>query len=197
MGDIPAVGNMVSTVIKNPKHNDVLAELTTFNIQLSVANMNLGSFTNATSTYYSAPQALQGGRIVGHTHVTIQNIGQNGFQFDTPLDAQRFAFFKGVNDNGDGNGNLVVPVTGGLPASFYRICTMAGASNHQPVMMPVAQRGAQDDCRYFEVSANGAGGGNGGNAGGNNGGNAGGNNGGNAGGNNGGNAGGNNGGNGQ
>lgn len=30
---------------------------------------------------------------------------------------------------------------------------MNSASNHQPVIMPVAQRGAQDDCQKFTVGA--------------------------------------------
>jgi len=49
------------------------------------------------------------------------------------------------------NGQLSVTVTGGLPAGLYRVCTMASAANHQSVLMPVAQRGAQDDCTKFSV----------------------------------------------
>ena len=36
---------------------------------------------------------------------------------------------------------------------------MNSASNHQPVLMPIAQRGAQDDCTKFTIGQ-----GNGGNA---------------------------------
>lgn len=32
---------------------------------------------------------------------------------------------------------------------------MASASNHQPVLMPVAQRGTADDCTKFTVVGNG------------------------------------------
>lgn len=163
MGDIPATSKMVSTVITNPKNLDTIPEKTTFNIQVSIANMALGSFTNATSTYYTAPQQVDGqGRIIGHTHVTVQDLGAS-LNPTQPLDGTKFAFFKGINDAGDGNGNLQAVVTGGLPAGNYRVCSMAGASNHQPVLMAVAQRGAQDDCKYFSVTA--AGGGNGANAG--------------------------------
>ncbi|KAG4221241.1 hypothetical protein PC116_g30283 [Phytophthora cactorum] len=80
-----------------------------------------------------------------------------------PLDASKFVFFKGINDAGDGNGLLSAKVDGGLPAGNYRVCTMFAAANHQPVIMPVAQRGAQDDCTKFTV-----GGGNGNNGGNNN-----------------------------
>jgi len=65
--------------------------------------------------------------------------------------AETFAFFKGINDDGNGNGQLQAVVSNGLPAGFYRVCTMNSASNHQPVIMPVAQRGAQDDCIRFAV----------------------------------------------
>lgn len=124
-------------------------------------NFVAGSFTNAQLTYYSAPQALQGGKIVGHTHVTVQDMGPN-LNPKQPLDATKFVFFKGINDAGNGNGLLSAKVPGGLPAGNYRVCTMASASNHQLVLMPVAQRGAQDDCTKFTVIAAG-GGGNGGN----------------------------------
>ncbi|KAK3695493.1 hypothetical protein B0T22DRAFT_108770 [Podospora appendiculata] len=153
MGDIPATTNMVSTVITNPKNNDVITAQKTFDITVSVKGMQLGAFTNATSTYYSAPQALNGGgQIIGHTHVTVQNTG-NTLQPTTPLDPVQFVFFKGINDAGDGNGNLKATVTGGLPAGNYRVCTITSAANHQPVVMPVAQRGAQEDCRYFTAGA--------------------------------------------
>ncbi|KAK2075315.1 hypothetical protein P8C59_009449 [Phyllachora maydis] len=151
MGKIPSTANMVSTVIIQPQNQDKLAASTTFNITVNVANMQLGSFTNAASTYYSAPQNLNGaGKIIGHTHVTIQDVGKS-LHPTTPLDATKFAFFKGINDAGDGNGLLTTVVTGGLPAGNYRVCTMSSSSNHQPVLMPVAQRGAQDDCKYFSV----------------------------------------------
>ena len=154
MGKIPATTNMVSTVILNPLLNDVLDENTDFNVTLTVSNLNLGVFTNATSTYYSAPQDLDSsnGNIIGHTHVTIQDVGSS-FQFTTPLDATQFVFFKGINDAGDGQGTVTTAVTGGLPAGNYRVCSLSSTANHQPVLMPVAQRGAQDDCRYFTVGS--------------------------------------------
>ena len=172
MGKIPAKTSMVSTVIVSPSNNQDLDPTTTFNVTVNVANMVLGHFTNATSTYYAAPQDLQDGKIIGHTHVTIQNLGDT-LSPTTPLDATQFAFFKGINDAGNGQGLVAATVTGGLPAGNYRVCTMSSASNHQPVLMPVAQRGAQDDCKYFTVGAgNGNNGGNNGNNG-NNGGNSG------------------------
>ena len=113
-------------------------------------NLAAGSFTNPDATYYAAPQQLKGGNIVGHTHVTVQDLGGTLTPSAAP-DATKFAFFKGINDAGNGQGLLSATVTGGLPAGSYRVCTLAAASNHQPVLMPVAQRGGQDDCTKFTV----------------------------------------------
>ena len=165
MGDIPGTGNMVSSIITNPAPGDDLTENQDFNVEFTVANLNAGFFTNPDVTYYTSPQQLDNGNIVGHVHVTIQTLGDNLTPQEAP-DASTFAFFKGVDDAGDGNGHLLATVTGGLPAGSYRACLMTAAMNHQPVLMPVAQRGAQDDCTKFTVGA-----GNGGNGGNGNGGN--------------------------
>jgi hypothetical protein len=155
MGDIPAKTNMVSSVITFPTTGGKsIASDTTFNITVQMANLVAGSFTNADATYYAAPQALSGGIVVGHTHVTVQDLG-NSLNPTQALDATKFAFFKGINDAGNGKGLLTAVVTGGLPAGNYRVCTLASASNHQPVLMPVAQRGTADDCTKFVVSGSG------------------------------------------
>jgi hypothetical protein len=155
MGDIPAKANMVSSVILFPTTGgQSIPSDTTFNITVQTANLVAGSFTNADATYYAAPQALSGGNVVGHTHVTVQDLGNN-LNPTTALDPTQFAFFKGINDAGNGQGLLSATVTGGLPAGNYRVCTLASASNHQPVLMPVAQRGTADDCTKFTVSGSG------------------------------------------
>jgi hypothetical protein len=155
MGDIPAKTAMVSSVITFPTTGGKSIDSdTTFNISVQMSNLVAGSFTNADATYYAAPQFLQGGQIVGHTHVTVQDLG-NSLNPTQALDPTQFAFFKGINDAGDGKGLLQAVVTGGLPAGNYRVCTMASASNHQPVLMPVAQRGTADDCTKFVVSGSG------------------------------------------
>jgi hypothetical protein len=155
MGDIPAKSNMVSSMITFPLPGSaVIQSDVTFNITVKVTNLVAGSFTNADATYYGAPQQLQGGLIVGHTHVTVQDLGPD-LNPQTAPDATKFAFFKGINDPGDGKGDLSATVTGGLPSGNYRVCTMTSASNHQPVLMPVAQRGTADDCTKFTVIGNG------------------------------------------
>ena len=129
---------MVSSIIVNPALGDDVDENTTFNVQVQTQGLAAGSFTNPTVTYYAAPQELNGGKIVGHTHVTIQTLGDS-LNPSTPPDPTTFVFFKGINDDGNGQGLLSATVTGGLPAGNYRVCTMASSSNHQPVLMPVAQ----------------------------------------------------------
>ncbi|APA14067.1 hypothetical protein SS1G_11108 [Sclerotinia sclerotiorum 1980 UF-70] len=155
MGRIPAKTAMVSsTIINPPTGGKGIPADTTFNITVQMSNLVAGSFTNADSTYFSAPQDLSGGKVVGHTHVTVQDLGSS-LNPKQALDATQFAFFKGINDAGNGQGLLSAVVTGGLPAGNYRVCTLASSSNHQPVIMPVAQRGTADDCTKFVVTGSG------------------------------------------
>lgn len=156
MGEIPSKQRMISSIIINPKSGEAIQEGTDFTIQVQTINLQAGAFTNAVATYYSAPQRLNGGgQIIGHTHITVQDLGL-GLNPTTPPDPTQFVFFQGINDAGNGNGLLAADVVGGLPAGNYRVCTLTSGSNHQPVVMPVAQRGAQDDCTKFTVSANAA-----------------------------------------
>jgi transcription initiation factor TFIID subunit 15 len=149
-GFIPAKQNMPSSMITFPQHNQDLGVNQTFQVAISVNNMELGFFTNAQQTYYSAPTELNGdGLIKGHTHITIQDLG-GSFDPSGPLDPTRFAFFLGVNTPLS-NGQVFANVPNGLPAGFYRACTMVANANHSPLQMPVAQRGNQDDCKYFSV----------------------------------------------
>lgn len=143
MGDIPSTDKMISGIIIKPGPGEDIQPNTDFKVELQVDNLVAGSFTNPDKTYYAAPQQLKGGKIVGHTHVTIQSLGRD-LATQTPPDPQKFAFFKGVNDAGNGAGRLTADVDGGLPAGVYRVCTMTASSNHQPVLMPV-----RDTCNGF------------------------------------------------
>ncbi|KAG9231765.1 hypothetical protein BJ875DRAFT_344141, partial [Amylocarpus encephaloides] len=150
MGKIPAVANMISAMITFPQPGDTVTADQTFNISIQTSHLDAGFFVNPTTNYYTAPQDLnQEGDIIGHCHVTVQSIGS--LRSTTPPDPSKFAFFKGIDDAGNGQGLLQAVVSKGLPTGVYRVCTMIAARNHQPVSMPVAQRGAQDDCTKFEV----------------------------------------------
>lgn len=75
--------------------------------------------------------------MVDHNQVTVQEL-LGSLTPQTPPDPTSFVHFKGIDDAADANGELkdIVP---GLPPGFYRVCSMASASNHQPVVMPVAK----------------------------------------------------------
>jgi transcription initiation factor TFIID subunit 15 len=148
MGDIPAQADMVSSMITFPAPGQDIAANEDFDITVQVQNLEAGSFTNPDITYYTAPQQLQGGKIVGHTHVTVQDL-QGDINSKVPPNPVVFAFFKGINNVGDGNGGLSASVVGGLPAGAYRVCTLVSASNHQPVIMPVSLKvliGSESTC---------------------------------------------------
>lgn len=111
--------------------------------------MQTGTFTNAANTYYAAPQQLNnGGQIIGHNHVVIEEIPS--LDSTQPTNPRVFAFFKGLNAAA-ANGKLTADVTKGLPAGVYRISSITAASNHQAVLMPVAQRGSVDDAVYVRL----------------------------------------------
>ena len=75
MGDIPSASQMVSTIIVSPKPGEIVTPNSAFDVEVQVTNLAAGTFTNPLNTYYSAPQTLQNGIVVGHTHVTIQDLG--------------------------------------------------------------------------------------------------------------------------
>lgn len=118
---------------------------------MAIENLETGQFVNPNSNYLAAPQQLNSqGIIRGHSHVVIQRLQSLGQT--TPLDPEKFDFFKGMNGAAV-NGILTADVGGeGLPAGFYRLSSVNSAANHQPVLVAVAQRGALDDAVYFTVA---------------------------------------------
>lgn len=149
MGRIPAAKDMISAIITKPQPGDRLVANTTFEVVVQTRNLHTGFQVNPAATYYTAPQDLDDeGLVQGHCHVVVQRL--DSLRSTVPPDPAQFVFFKGINDIGD-KGLLRAQVTAGLPSGFYRVCTMLAARNHQPVVMPLAQRGAQDDCTKFAV----------------------------------------------
>ncbi|KAJ7748501.1 hypothetical protein DFH07DRAFT_563350 [Mycena maculata] len=149
IGLIPAVNKMPSCKFSFPKNNSTIPANQAFTATLNVNNLVTGVFTNAALTYFAAPQTLDStGLIIGHSHMVIESL--TSVTQDTPNDPQKFAFFKGV-DTAAVDGVLSVAVTAGLPAGAYRICSINSSTNHQPVIVPVAQHGSLDDCSYFEA----------------------------------------------
>lgn len=147
MGQIPSKNNMVSAIVLFPGPGDDVTPNETFNVQVQLTNLNAGVFTDPLTTYYSAPQTIgDNGNIIGHCHVTIQDLGDN-LTPTQPPDPTTFAFFKGIDDDGNGNGLLQAVVTNGLAAGNYRVCTMNSAANHQPVLMPVSHCHTSNEIR--------------------------------------------------
>jgi len=142
IGQLPAVNKMVSSIIIKPKNGAMIKRNTPIEFAVKSINLDTGFFSDPNFDYYDTPQTLNNdGVIQGHNHVTVQKL--NGNQVP---DARIFAFFKGLNDVAK-NGVLVQQIENGLPEpGLYRICTMSSSFTHQAVIMPVAQRGAQDDC---------------------------------------------------
>ncbi|KAJ3713579.1 hypothetical protein C8R42DRAFT_633705 [Lentinula raphanica] len=154
IGTIPGVQNMPSAKFANPANGDTIAANTEFTITMNINNLDTGNFVNANENYFAAPQQLNAqGQIIGHTHVVIEALSDLGQT--TPTDPQKFAFFKGVNTAAV-NGAVTADVTSGVPAGTYRLCSINSSSNHQPVIVPIAQHGSLDDCVYFTASGDGS-----------------------------------------
>ncbi|KAE9409368.1 hypothetical protein BT96DRAFT_807092 [Gymnopus androsaceus JB14] len=147
IGTIPAVTEMPSAKFSNPANGDTIAANTDFTITMNVNNLITGNFVNADESYFAAPQQVDAssGQIIGHTHVVMELLSDLGQT--TPTNPQVFAFFKGVDTAAVG-GAVTVDVTAGVPDGAYRLCSINSSSNHQPVIVPVAQHGALDDCVY-------------------------------------------------
>ncbi|KAI9139768.1 hypothetical protein BKA69DRAFT_1084179 [Paraphysoderma sedebokerense] len=147
---------MTSTVIMSPANAAVLPLGKAVTVQVKTNNLDLGFFDDPNSQYYLSPQTVNNqGIIEGHQHVSVQRLGNPGGQVVNPPDArtEALAFFKGLNDD-SANGILSVEIPAdrlGAPG-IYRICTITGTRGHQPVLMPVAQRGSQDDCIRVTVN---------------------------------------------
>ncbi len=98
----------------------------------------------------------ENGLIIGHSHVVIQKLADDDTsdeEISDPPSAQSFVFFKGLNQDDQAiPGRLSITVSDGIQETgIFRICTMTSSSGHQPVLMPVARRGSQDDCVRVKV----------------------------------------------
>jgi hypothetical protein len=146
MGVIPSKDRMPASKFVFPKNGGTVPVNQTFTIQMKIKNLETGNFVNAQQNYFSAPQQLNDqGLIRGHSHVVIQQIP--AFDSTEILDPEVFAFFKGLNDAANGDA-LTADVTNGLPSGVYKLSSINTASNHQPVLTPVAQHGSVDDAVY-------------------------------------------------
>lgn len=147
MGMIASSTNIPSSKYVFPKNLDTLKANTAFTMVLAVKNAQLGTFTNADSTYYSAPQQVnKQGTIIGHTHLVVEQV--QSLTSTTPTDPTTFAFFKGIDGPADADGNVSANVTAGLPAGTYRFSTIGTSANHMPWLVAIAQHGIMEDAVY-------------------------------------------------
>ena len=151
MGAIPSTTNMPSVKFVTPPNLAVIPHNTTFEITLAVKNFASGYFVNPNTNYFAAPQQLDPttGLIQGHVHAVVETL--HSLHQTTPTNPTKFAFFVALNGKADARGYLYANVTGGLPKGVYRLSTIAAAMNHQPVLLPVAQRGVADDVIYVST----------------------------------------------
>lgn len=153
MGVLPSTDNMPSSKFVSPKNGDTIKSNTAFTITMAIRGMETGFFVNADENYFAAPQFLNNnGQIQGHSHVVVEAL--DAIDQTTPLDPQKFAFFKGLNAAAQ-NGQLTAAVDQGLPAGVYKLSSINSAANHQPVLVPIAQHGSLDDAVYFTVTDDG------------------------------------------
>ncbi|KAG8896392.1 hypothetical protein FRB99_008919 [Tulasnella sp. 403] len=154
IGRIISTDKMPVSRFTFPPNGGAIKANTPFTIKMTIVNLQTGFFTNPTTTYYAAPQQVNGNGVAqGHSHVVIESIPS----FDTTdvSDPRNFAFFKGLNGVADGNGQLSADVSGGLPVGFYKMTSINAAANHQPLLVAVAQHGSIDDSAYFECTEDG------------------------------------------
>lgn len=156
-GLLPDVKQMVSTMITSPASDENLDAQAGFTVRFTTSNLMSGFALNPETQFMLAPQTLAAnGLIEGQQQLSIQALG---FGKKAPS-AKTTAFFQAVNtkSDADGNTNFSIDVPAGTitTTGLHRICTMAASSSGQPVVMPVAQRGAQDDCIRVTISGAGA-----------------------------------------
>ncbi|CAG8683300.1 11062_t:CDS:1, partial [Cetraspora pellucida] len=148
-GQLPSIERMTASLILQPKNEAVLKAGSKFKVVVKINHLITGHFSDPDKAYYVLPQALDDGAIKGHAHIVVQSLG---LEDDAP-DAREFSFFKGLNNAADKEGELSVVVDEKLSPGRYRICSMASSESHQPVIMPVAKRGSQDDCIRVTVKS--------------------------------------------
>jgi hypothetical protein len=155
MGVLAPSTNMPSSKFLKPKNLDAIKQHTTFEIKMAIRHLDAGHFTNPDTTYYGAPQQLNAGNdILGHPHFVIEQL--SSVSSTDVSDPSQFVYFQGVDTAADGDGNVSVNMTNGLPAGTYKLSSINSSANHAPVLVAVAQHGTLDDQIYVRVSINSA-----------------------------------------
>jgi hypothetical protein len=147
-GVIPDVSKMISTIITQPAFNAQIAVENGFNVQFTTKNLMAGNLADLRNEYLLIPQTVDAntGMIQGFMQVTVQKIPDDG-RAPTGTDIVFFdASDTRSNEQGITKFDINIPQGRIKSRGLHRICAMASAASGQPVIMPVAQRGAQGDC---------------------------------------------------
>jgi hypothetical protein len=151
---IPEVTRMISSIITAPASASTVNAAQGFQVQFATQNMMTGNSANMQNQFLLVPQTLDpnNGLVQGFMQISIQQINNP----QSAPDAQQFSFFQASDARSDANGltrfTINVPANAIRTRGLHRICTIAASAGGQPVIMPVAQRGAQDDCIRVTVA---------------------------------------------
>jgi len=83
---------MPSAKFSFPANGGTVEPNQAFTMKLNVKNLITGNFVNAQKNYFAAPQQVQNGQIVGHSHVVIELM--DSLAQTTATNPKQFAFFK-------------------------------------------------------------------------------------------------------
>lgn len=154
MGSVPSEDKMISTIILKPKNGETVSGKDGIEVTVRTMNIEFTFFDNSTTQYYVSPQTLNSkGFVQGHQHIVFQQISDDS-NGGNPPDPQlkNLKFFNAFDEKPAANGMDVNLKTAPIDPGLYRVCTMTASASHQPVIMPVAKRGPQDDCIRVTVN---------------------------------------------
>jgi len=139
-----------ATKWKFPTNGAKVAANKDFTLELSVTNLVTGLFTDATHTYFGAPQDVdpKTGFITGHPHFVCRQLPSCADTTVHPV--TEFIMFKGIDDAAI-NGVNSFTVLGGFPQGSVQCSTIVTSQNHTPVIVTRAQRWPSDDSICFEM----------------------------------------------
>jgi hypothetical protein len=153
-GMIPEVTKMISSIITAPASAATVNAAQGFQVQFATQNLMAGLTANMQNQFLLVPQTLDpnNGLVQGFMQISIQQLNNP----QSAPNAQEFSFFQASAARSDANGltrfTIDVPANAIRTRGLHRICTIAASAGGQPVIMPVAQRGAQDDCIRVTVA---------------------------------------------
>ncbi|KAJ3267789.1 hypothetical protein HDV01_004032 [Terramyces sp. JEL0728] len=153
-GLLPDVNKMVSSMISQPPSGATVDAAKGFQVVFKTQNLQTGFVADLEKQYLLIPQTVdpKTGFVQGHAQVSIQHIPDA----QQAVPASSVEFFKVLDTKTGANGlttfKVNVPANAIKTNGVHRICTVTATTSGQQVVMPVAQRGAQDDCIRVTVN---------------------------------------------